>query len=612
MKGLLANELLTQEIGNVKSNIERIISSYRHIWDIYTELLQNGGDAILEKHGDLSKGKLSLKVDTKLREITVSDNGIGISSDDIHKILVTGKSLKRDSNNAKFGFMGFGFTFVAFQTEYLKVETIKDGYKSTATYKDLYKFVFENSQLPMSQEELSGNNNSIECGDESGTIVTIRLPSTFPLEEVEESINSAFELAKNDQAFEIALRTKTVVGNLDSLFEQSKIFDFQLIVDDSPKSIDSGYLTTREIVKRVFNNTEPQFYDKASYESLILATSQIPDSSKDSARKAILLDHIEKDVKIGSKNPLLADMYFSATSKLNVNNFVNKVGSDLINIPHGIWLSICGMPIGICLDSFEHANSLPYTIVVNIKNPEIRRDLDAGRKGLSTYRQKQISTVANDLLTSLNFKKYRRYVAGNIDTRVTNPLYDAKKELQKKYKDKSPLSVDLINKYQPLVEEQEVISLFMELASKKIIKGYTLKAMSGFQVYDAMFDYRLENSSDNLFGEDNLLGIYEGVFKQHGDILDKQDTLVEYKLKLAGLYQDIDMNKKDVSQIDLLICWEVEDKEKLLQERGDALLEKDPNINIFHGVTHSLTIAGKVHPLPIIELKTVMQSVYNI
>lgn len=97
MPNTLKEELSKLEEEQVRSNIERIISSYRHVWDIYTELLQNSADAILEEFGEdnCDRGFIKLEIDTLKREISITDNGTGIQEDEISKILVTGKSLKR-------------------------------------------------------------------------------------------------------------------------------------------------------------------------------------------------------------------------------------------------------------------------------------------------------------------------------------------------------------------------------------------------------------------------------------------------------------------------------------------------------------------------------------
>lgn len=79
-KNILKEELSKQQISQIRSNIERIISSYRHIWDIYAELLQNSADAIIEKFGEdkIDQGRIELEINTEQREIIITDNGIGI------------------------------------------------------------------------------------------------------------------------------------------------------------------------------------------------------------------------------------------------------------------------------------------------------------------------------------------------------------------------------------------------------------------------------------------------------------------------------------------------------------------------------------------------------
>lgn len=155
MTNVLKEELSKQESSQIRSNIERIISSYRHTWDIYTELLQNSADAIIEQFGEenISQGKIELEINPDERRIKIIDNGVGIEELAISKILVTGKSLKRERNVGKFGFMGYGFTFVAFQSEYLQVESIKNRKKASRTYRNLYKFVYSASDIPNSEEE---------------------------------------------------------------------------------------------------------------------------------------------------------------------------------------------------------------------------------------------------------------------------------------------------------------------------------------------------------------------------------------------------------------------------------------------------------------------------
>ncbi|MEO1375357.1 MAG: hypothetical protein AAFW70_13755, partial [Cyanobacteria bacterium J06635_10] len=104
------------------------------------------------------------------------------------------------------------------------------------------------------------------------------------------------------------------------------------------------------------------------------------------------------------------------------------------------------------------------------------------------------------------------------------------------------------------------------------------------------------------------LGIRKNVFDSNGGLLSKE-ILVEFKKRLNDIYRDIDANKKDLSHIDILVCWDVEfDKRtEILSKKGDVLKEKDITTNVYYGVTHYLIGAGRQQPLPIIELKQILQ-----
>ena len=109
-------------------------------------------------------------------------------------------------------------------------------------------------------------------------------------------------------------------------------------------------------------------YSRQDYEPIIKATENIPRNPIDKARKAILIEEKIDNVKIGERSPLTARFYIAATSKSHINSYNENLrypGEDY-QIEHGLWLAICGMPTGICLDAFEHSNYLPYTVIVDI------------------------------------------------------------------------------------------------------------------------------------------------------------------------------------------------------------------------------------------------------
>ncbi|MDB9391880.1 ATP-binding protein [Microcystis aeruginosa] len=618
-KNILKEELSKQQISQIRSNIERIISSYRHIWDIYTELLQNSADAIIEKFGEdkIEQGRIELEINTEQREIIITDNGIGIEESEISKILVNGKSLKREKNTGKFGFMGYGFTFVAFQSNLLKIESIKDGIKASRTYRDLYHFIYSKSELPNSEEE-EIDQKSQSTSEESQTKITVKFPNDFPNEVVEETLSTAFNFAKCEKTIEAILRTRSVVGTLDKVFSSKEYFQFSLKVDGQKFKIKTGYLTVREIVREVVG-IEQSFYNRLDeYETLIkLGDDKFSQTQKEAAFKANLLDEKIDEIEFGSKNPLSARILISATSKNFINKFNERFHNNDIStdfkIEHGCWLAINGMPTGICIHPFDDSNYFPYTVLVDIKDNSIRTELDSGRKGISPYRMKQISDKVFEILKDRNYIKYRRYIVeGDTRTRISDPFYIPYEKLNDKLKEKRYFESSLTQKYLPPLEEQEVLGLFIEIVAKNLLKGYELKILSGYQVYDGLYYYNLTESQDIYYSNDNQLGIHKTIFTNYGSSL-RKDILIEFKRNLQDIYSDINNNKKDANHIDILVCWDVEfeNKNKLQKEKGDILMERDIMRNVFYGVTHSLTVTGRQQALPIIELKKVLEILFN-
>ncbi|MHC5826193.1 MAG: ATP-binding protein, partial [Nostoc sp.] len=127
-----------------------------------------------------------------------------------------------------------------------------------------------------------------------------------------------------------------------------------------------------------------------------------------------------------------------------------------------------------------------------------------------------------------------------------------------------------------------------------------------------LYEYKLEQSDKTEYSEKNYLGIYKNIFNANGGSL-KKEILIEFKQELSDIYKDINSNRKNISHIDILVVWDVKfkDKENLQKDKGDILTQKDITANVFYGVTHQLLAGSRQQPLPIIELKRILELVFN-
>ena len=131
-------------------------------------------------------------------------------------------------------------------------------------------------------------------------------------------------------------------------------------------------------------------------------------------------------------------------------------------------------------------------------------------------------------------------------------------------------------------------------------------------VYDGLYEYQLDQTQEVEYSENNKLGIYKKIFSANGGSL-KKEILIEFKKELNGIYKDISSNKKDISHVDILVVWDVnfENKENLQKEKGDVLTEKDITTNVVYGVTHHVFGVARQQPLPIIELKKILEILFK-
>jgi len=89
-------DFLTETIDDelLRHNAQNILDSYAHPWDILAETLQNSIDAIdlmAEKFKECQK-LVFIDFDAKRRAIEASDTGVGMSANDLKRILAPGTS----------------------------------------------------------------------------------------------------------------------------------------------------------------------------------------------------------------------------------------------------------------------------------------------------------------------------------------------------------------------------------------------------------------------------------------------------------------------------------------------------------------------------------------
>jgi len=149
------------------------------------ELFQNGFDAIKEamEKGQITKGKIDIKLDDSNRTITVVDNGPGmptsVMGNQFLQIAGTVKGTKRAS-----GGLGVAKMLFLFENKKLEIVSLRDGVLSrmVTTGEDLKEAFDDPSRAP--QITTSSNPDTVEqykslFPDGHGTAVVIQIPETY-------------------------------------------------------------------------------------------------------------------------------------------------------------------------------------------------------------------------------------------------------------------------------------------------------------------------------------------------------------------------------------------------------------------------------------------------
>lgn len=651
----------------VKRNIQDIVRSYRFFWDPFNELIQNSVDAINRRYrllydpnfylyNDVRQdhqvlpeenymGKILIEVWPSERKIKISDNGTGIQEARICKLLCPDSSDKR--KGYEYGYKGKGLTFASFITN--KFSLISKYFLEENTYRfdvnGLFNWMIDDTNLtpfptkPMedpqidTSESLGEYNTSISLtldDDYSGKFRTPSLDSVF----------SMFSTPKSIDCFTILLRCKTAIGNTSSLFNKNPIvpIDVKLIVYDT----DESELYNTDIPYSFYHPKDSEIYGCSSYEFSNYVNG-LADGNP--SKFNCLYFSTDSPIEIGTRCPIKTNvhvMMITSTNLNRLNEFLGFGDYEYDNpISHagmhsGIFLSIDGMSTGIQIDDWsQRGGDLKKYYVIADCDLSISDELDAGRKGISEGRGKQISDAVYELIyttTATNpagvkigksFHTYSKDILiGNThiveeDDDFISKINDAKKKVEEDKKESAEI-YDYLTKNTSLLHtpmnEEEVRTLFHELLSRNIIKGYkTLYDAANRADYDAAFNYELTLQGAILEKGDKIgipklvaFNIFRGEYEKNPSakitlkdcvlnmgLSNKEAICVEFKYSASDLLYEIKQRPasvKDASRIDLLIVWTI-DNDKISKYPNCGISAVQPAKKYLHALTHKLEIS---------------------
>ncbi len=146
------------------------------------ETFQNSFDAVRTavRRGDIEEGEIRLEISNDGRTMTITDNGVGMTAEQINKGFLTMAGTQKEGDLNSGGFGVAKMLFLAGNKE-LKLETVRDGVKTTleTTGEDFLENL-DNPEHSLNQKYPANKALRQERTDEaSGTKLTITIPDTY-------------------------------------------------------------------------------------------------------------------------------------------------------------------------------------------------------------------------------------------------------------------------------------------------------------------------------------------------------------------------------------------------------------------------------------------------
>jgi len=566
-----------------RDEIRDLFRDYRHPWDILTELVQNSVDAINDDESEI--GNIEVKVDTDKKELTVSDNGVGVRSGSVEKILVPNFSEDKSSGRT-YGYKGVGLSFVSHLSKIFHIETVRSGEKIEYKIENNIEWAFGEDGSSI-KKRITGPNQTDE---ESRTSVSIKLDADYGEIKTLRSLNDFFEWASDYKVLEYILRTKTAVGNTRKFFgkEPIKEIDVSIQVDDNDKeSIEYKYLSPfgSDYSKESRFFLKEKVDGRESYESVYTDSTR-----RDKDKIFRCLRHDVFGLRVGKQQRTRTDFDLSVhvcgetgltelEDEYNVRSLSRSI-VESFKTDTGIYVSINGMPTPIQLHNYTGGFKKRFFCIIDA-DIGINDELDKGRKGISEHTKNLIiSKVSKELKKKVIEEKYSMYQAARRMKETRSRGYagsDVTKHLEK-WDSLPPVIEDMLIDKRP-VDENAVVALFGELAGDGILQGYKLRYIS----QDATFDFAFEHQVDRDRLDKHSYSISEGFVDTLGYSLEDTDGLLrgpygqdwhigEFKISAEDI---VGSDDQPLEQLDLLVAWDFDEDE--LVSGGATITEATVN-----------------------------------
>jgi hypothetical protein len=595
VSGQEADQEIKKYFNKLKRNeIRQIIKSYHQTYDHFHELLQNAVDACevaYYKYSNITptpaqqpyEPQIQVYVNVDNNNLSVIDNGIGMTLDEVKKYLFTPYATNKPSLPLRQrGEKGVGNAFLSYGS---------NGYHFTTRHMDETSFI--SGRLSSGIVWALGNDGSevmplVEPDELHPQFANIVHGTFINIEFSEQTnIRRLKDQGTTLQNWEAILRLHTAVGYI-SFDEDDEFLNALKVIlyvtyngVTQSKIVQKGYLYPHKVdglasvrlsdLKRGERGKLPprhtmkhciyNFYDNEAVKQKAL--SKLDSYSRFGPYRNELREDITRF------NPS-AYIVFTWSSEFWDEANKRIFGHEQRELDHGIVFATKTQRIAEPkkIDfSFRSGDYNRFFIVLNMNKLEA----DIGRKSLER-RVYNIGMLISDSFQN-DFVDYQDALTPTPRSRREEEEVTLENLLNSALKSGSDLNfpgVGLSLLKTPR-EEQDVIALFFNLLGHGFLKGYKFFSTLISQQYDGVGYFDLKKANDILYDQnENPLGIPEENFFGKPYKKSTERNFIEFKMSTDDLIRDIKKGDKQLRDIKWLVCWT---KGSLHEREGIAIDE---------------------------------------
>lgn len=516
-----------------------ILDSYHNFYDLISELVQNSVDSVRKANN--VESEITVSFDQQNQTITVLDNGIGISEDELAYFALgnTNKSGEEETIGEK----GLGASFILGISDEFHLTTVKNEKKITAKCLNAHETIM-GGKIPEFEYEIESSSEASYC---KITVVTGNIDLYF----------NSFE------HYKFTLRTRTAIGNTTNLFEEEQDREKVSIIAEYTDSDGETKSTTIPFLYQHFDevvgNDFPVFdaeYSKKN-KKWIVDTAEIERKPRGILR---LVDYERK-------------IYLTFAQAEIYEKYGDIVGDE--RYPDDIVVSIKGCPTSVSVNKPRLGKAGYFTnfhIVID-NNSFV---LDAGRK---TIRREDADEVRDGIKSFFND-------VVKVASHFMNTPHDAIGEgagldqIKERARETENLAISAIPFSKIPRHEQSVVGIFHEMLGAGVLKGYKTLLVSQYNTFDLLFEYTTDIKN---IGKNPREVYLKGAGKNNSQF--KIISFGEFKQRLGAFCKDVDSEVKGMEHVNLVICWDSDKlpngwdlrkiyEEERIYEGADYILER--------------------------------------